>query len=190
MTGKALPFSRKVSLRSVGDNTREDIECYIREQVSKEQFVDPRFTEMLSRFTTTVSDIDLSQPTETARGRYWFNLHLVLVTDQRYRFTDEKTLQQIFAGVFRIARHKAHLISSLSMMPDHLHIARTPSASCGSVDKITPQRHRVKAQRRVQPARRASSKCVISNNWRLFGNLEAGMQNLNGEIRRVGHSSS
>lgn len=107
-------------------NTREDIERYIREQVSKEQFVDPRFSEMLSQFTTSASDIDLSQPAETARGRYWFNLHLVLVTDRRHRFIDEKTLQQIFDSVFRIARHKAHVISSLSVMPDHLHIALRP----------------------------------------------------------------
>ena len=124
--GKALPFSRKVSVRSIGDNTREDIERYIREQVSKEQFVDPRFSEMLSQFTTTVSEVDLSQPAETARGRYWFNLHIVLVTDQRYRITDSKILQQLFDGVFRIARKKTHLISSLSVMPDHLHIALRP----------------------------------------------------------------
>ena len=126
MTGKALPFSRKVSLRSIGDNTREDIERYIREQVSKERFADPRFAQMLSQFTTTVRDVDLSQSADTARGRYWFNLHVVLVTDQRYRFTDSKTLQQLFDGVFRIARHKAHLISSLAVMPDHLHIALRP----------------------------------------------------------------
>lgn len=126
MTGVSLPFSRKVSVRSIGDNTREDIERYILEQVSNEQFVDPRFAEMLSHYTTTVSDVDLSQPTDTARGRYWFNLHVVLVTDQRYRFTEAKALQQIFDGAFRIARHKAHLISSLSVMPDHLHIALRP----------------------------------------------------------------
>ncbi len=124
--GKTLPFSRKVSLRSVGDNTREDIEAYISQQVSRERFVDPRFAEMLSRFTTTASDVDLSQPAETARGRYWFNLHIVLVTEERYRFTDSKTLQQIFDGVFRIARNKTHLISSLSVMPDHVHLALRP----------------------------------------------------------------
>ena len=126
MAETTLPFSRKVSLRSIGDSSREDIERYIREQVSKEQFVDPRFVEMLSQFTTTVSDVDLSEPADTARGRYWYNLHVVLVTDQRCRFTDSKTLQQIFDGVFRIARNKTHLISSLSVMPDHLHIALRP----------------------------------------------------------------
>lgn len=113
-------------LLSVGDNTREDIEAYISQQVSRERFVDPRYSEMLSRFTTTASDVDLSQPAETARGHYWFNLHIVLVTEERYRFTDSKTLQQIFDGVFRIARNKSHLISSLSVMPDHVHLALRP----------------------------------------------------------------
>ena len=124
--GETLPFSRKVALRAVGDNTREDIEGYIRQQVAQERFVDPQFSEMLSQFTVAVNEVDLSQPSETARGRYWFNLHVVLVTDQRYRFTDEKTLQQLFDGVFRIARNKEHLISSLSVMPDHVHIALRP----------------------------------------------------------------
>lgn len=124
--GETLPFSRKVALRAIGDNTREDIEGYIRQQVAQERFVDPRFSELLSQFTVAVSEVDLSQPSESARGCYWFNLHIVLVTAQRYPFTDVKTLQLLFDGVFRIARKKEHLISSLSIMPDHVHIALRP----------------------------------------------------------------
>jgi len=124
--GLNMPFSRKVSLRSVGDNTREDVEGYIRSQVSASTFADPRFAEMLAQFTTTDPAIDLSQPAESARGRYWYNLHLVLVTDERYRFTDSQPLRLLFDGVFRIARAKGHAVSSLSVMPDHRHVALRP----------------------------------------------------------------
>lgn len=121
--GLNLPFSRKVAVRSIGDNTREDVEAYIVRQVVKEQFVDPRWTASLSEFTASNESVDLSQPTESARGRYWYNMHLVLVVDGRHRLSDLNVFRTLRDGCFKIAAKKGHLLSRVSVMPDHLHLA-------------------------------------------------------------------
>lgn len=121
--GLTLPFSRKVAVRSVGDNTREDVEAYVARQVVKEQFVDPRWSAVLSEFTVVNEAVDLSQPTESARGRYWYNLHLVLVVDGRCRLSDLNVFRTLRDGCFKIAAKKGHLLSRVSVMPDHLHLA-------------------------------------------------------------------
>ncbi len=64
-------FSRKVSVRSLGDNTREQVQRYIASQVKKAGFVDPRFRKALEEFTVVCPEVDLSVPDTSARGRYW-----------------------------------------------------------------------------------------------------------------------
>lgn len=116
-------FSRKVAFRGIGDNRTAEVEAYIEHQVEKEGFVDPRFAEFLKQFTTTNPSVKLDQPTETNSGRYWYNLHLVLVVEQRNRFTDEESLRKIGQWCSGIARKKGYAISASSVMPDHLHLA-------------------------------------------------------------------
>jgi len=124
-TGASEPvdFSRKVAVRCVGENTSESVLAYIHSQVRNEEFIDPRFAEFLEQFTVINSQVDLSQPAPTNSGRYWYNLHLVLVTDSRCRVIDEATLTLIRDGSFRVAEKKGHQIAALSVMPDHLHVA-------------------------------------------------------------------
>ncbi len=83
--GLQVPFSRKVAVRSVGDNTRRDVEAYLERQVAKEQFVDPPFAQRMAELIVVRPDVDLSQPMERNRGRYWYNLPLVLVVEQHAR---------------------------------------------------------------------------------------------------------
>lgn len=130
-----MPFSRKVAVRSIGDNTRHDVEAYIERQVAKQHFVDPRWAETLAEFTIINDAVDLSQPAESARGRYWYNLHVVLVVERRYRITDPNILRRLRDGCFKIASKKQHLLSRVSVMPDHLHLAlrSTPEESPNDV---------------------------------------------------------
>jgi len=114
-------FTRKLSVRSVGENHRTDVENYIASQVHRSQFVDPGFQDLLRQFTVCCPEVDLSQPAETARGRYWYNLHLVLVTAHRYCVADARRLAILREWSFAIATKKGYLISRLSVMPDHLH---------------------------------------------------------------------
>lgn len=121
--GVTLPFSRKVAIRAVGDNTRRDVEAYIERQVRKQRFVDPTFAGRMHELTVADSTVDLSEPTESARGRYWYNLHLVLVVDGHSPVSDIGVLRQLRVAFGRIAAKKEHAVSRLSVMPDHLHAA-------------------------------------------------------------------
>ena len=119
----ATRFSRKVAFRTIGDNTRQQIEAYIANQVSKEQFADPQFAEFMRGFTVKDPSVRLQDPTATLSGRYWYNLHLVLVTELRMRFTDRSSLEKISRLCKSIADRKQYLLSIRSVMPDHLHLA-------------------------------------------------------------------
>lgn len=116
-------FSRKVAFRTIGDNTRQQVEAYIANQVPNEQFADPRFAESMRGFTVKDPSVRLQDPTATLSGRYWYNLHLVLVTESRMRFKDRSSLERISRLCKAIADKKHHLLAIRSVMPDHLHLA-------------------------------------------------------------------
>jgi hypothetical protein len=62
-------FNRMLAVRSVGDNTRRQVEEYVAGQVAKEGFIDPRFREQTEEFTVCCREIDLSQPMGAIRVR-------------------------------------------------------------------------------------------------------------------------
>lgn len=128
--GQPVQFSRKLSLRSIGENCTDDVEQYIRNQVANAAYADRSFANRLKQFTVADSAVVLSQPTETDSGRYWYNLHVVLVTEDRYERGDEPWLAKIRDQSIAVARKKGHTISCLSVMPDHLHLALRANIEC------------------------------------------------------------
>jgi REP element-mobilizing transposase RayT len=123
LNGTPAAFSRKLSVRSIGQGTREQVEEYIQKQASKEPLADPRFREMLHSLAVNDDAVSLSQPIESESGRYWYCLHLVLVVQARYRFGRRCDLQKLRDGALAVARKKGYAISSLSVMPDHIHVS-------------------------------------------------------------------
>ncbi|MFZ4396205.1 MAG: transposase, partial [Kiritimatiellia bacterium] len=121
--GTSVDFSRKVSFRSLGENTTPDVDGYIRKQVGKERFADPRFEAIMRQFTVRSPDVDLARPSESASGRYWYNLHLVLVVVDRFRITNPEKLAQLRDAAFAAAGDTGCRIAALSVMPDHVHMA-------------------------------------------------------------------
>lgn len=121
--GMPVNFSRKVSFRSLGENTSDVVGNYIRGQVGKEDFADPRYQEIMRKFTVTCKEVALSEPAESNSGRYWYNLHLVLVVADRFRITAPERLGEIRDAAFAVAAKSGHAIAALSVMPDHLHMA-------------------------------------------------------------------
>ncbi|MFH1919971.1 MAG: transposase [Planctomycetota bacterium] len=122
-SGHTFQFSRKLAVRSIGDNRTAEVQAYIMRQAQKEPLGDERFRHFLKEFTAVDPAINLSTATESRSGRYWYNLHLVLVVRHRCRIVDAARLAKIRDQSFRISRKKGHAVSSLSVMPDHLHIA-------------------------------------------------------------------
>ncbi len=122
-TGLGVKFSRKLAMQSIGANHREDVEAYIANQIANESWADPRIMDVLAPFTVTNPSVDLSAPTETTSGRYWYNLHLVLVTEGRWRNSEVSWLAKTRDHSFQIAEKKGHGISRLSVMPEHVHFS-------------------------------------------------------------------
>jgi len=121
--GTPADFSRKVAFRSLGENTSSIVEEYIRKQVGKADLADARFRATMKRFTVTCDTVDLATPSASASGRYWYNLHLVLVVAKRFRITHPEKLGHIRDAAFAVAAEAGHRIAALSVMPDHLHAA-------------------------------------------------------------------
>lgn len=127
-------FSRKVAFRTIGDNTRDRIEAYIRGQVDREPFADARFAERLKQFSVSNANARLDLPTATLSGRYWYNLHLVLVTAFRSRLVDIASLTAVRDGCERIAAKRGHRLGELSVLPDHVHMALRPDISMSPLE--------------------------------------------------------
>lgn len=115
-------FSRKVSLRAIGNNTTLDVQDYIRQQVDSAQFCSSDFAQDLKQFTRIWQDKNLLEPIEVSSGHYWYLLHLVLVVDERYRIGNLVFLGELFEACQAIALDRGYLLGGLSVMPDHLHM--------------------------------------------------------------------
>lgn len=117
-----VKFTRRVGLRSLGDNTREIVARYLDGQVGKSDYVDPQFKDYLTQFTVENPEAVLNAPLRTGHGEYWYNLHLVsVVQDRRCPMTRDETLATARQTCFRIARKHGHQIAELAIMPDHIH---------------------------------------------------------------------
>ena len=127
--GTPVGFSRKLAFRSLGENTRLVVERYLGKQVSKEGFMDPRFAARMKEYTIEKRGVDLRQPAETNSGRYWYNLHLVLVTSGRRWIVDYQRLAEKRDACLRVCRARGYPLKSLAVMPDHVHLAFRGDAS-------------------------------------------------------------
>ena len=116
-------FSRKVAVHSVGDNVDSEVEAYIRSQVDRSDYVDLLFRQFLEDLMVTDDSVDLAEPTETRSGRYWYNLHLVIVTQKRHHLRERDTLRKVREQYRAIVRKKGYRLSALAVLPDHLHAA-------------------------------------------------------------------
>ena len=113
--GTPVSFSRKFSIRSVGDVTTETVEAYIAKQIPKEKFADHRFAERLQQWNFQDKSVDLTEGERSNSARYFVNYHLVLVTDARVELTNT-SMERLYLGIFKIAKKKVsrlHLWHSL-----------------------------------------------------------------------------
>ena len=131
-TGWRDGFSRKVALRSLGENTLDVVLRYIATQLDRADLADPRYVNSLAEAAWEDGDIDLEEPVASDFGRYWYNLHLVAVTQERWRIGREDFLPKVTAAVHAWSEGLGDLASggagrpgvhSLAVMPDHVHLA-------------------------------------------------------------------
>ena len=77
---------------------------------------------MLQHFQLAYREVDLSQPSRTAHGWYWYNLHLVFVNDGRWMETRESEIRKLCEMIEHVALKGEHRLSRLSLLCDHVHL--------------------------------------------------------------------
>jgi REP element-mobilizing transposase RayT len=120
----ALPkaLRRHYFLHSIGSATRNAVEQYVASQVEHHPMADPRVEEILERFQIR-GKADLSRPRSTAHGLYCYNLHIVLVNENRWRDACEDRLRIVRDTILKIAERRRYLLSHAAILPDHIHLA-------------------------------------------------------------------
>jgi REP element-mobilizing transposase RayT len=122
-SGRPTDFSRKVAMRAIGNNITDVVIAYLRAQLKRAEFADSRYRSALAEQAWEDAGINLAEATHTHSGRYWYNLHLVLVTAGRYRMGQEDFLLKLRGAAREIARRENCLLKSIAIMPDHVHMA-------------------------------------------------------------------
>jgi REP element-mobilizing transposase RayT len=115
-------FRRNYCLRSIGSTRREVVDRYLASQLDHHQVTDPRVKALLSKYQIHDPLVDLSRPRFTAHAQYWYNLHLVLVNEQRHRETSDCYFSALNTWIRRIAKAKNHRLARGALLPDHLHL--------------------------------------------------------------------
>ena len=123
-SGTPVKFSRAVSFRSLGCNTRKAVNNYVLKQVTKEEFADDRYKDFLDNYTQYESNADLSAPVSSLSGRYWYNIHLVIVAaDRRMPVTKPEIFEKIKNYIPKIAKKHKCKVAHFAIMPDHIHLS-------------------------------------------------------------------
>lgn len=120
--GTPVKFSRKVAFRGIGDNHSTEIERYLSQQVTKERFFDDRFAALLREFTQVGDRRRFAEPIASNSGRYWYNLHIVLVTAGRGNISSLEELRKLDRAVGATERKHGYDIVMRSWLLDHLHL--------------------------------------------------------------------
>ena len=133
--GAPVAFQRNVSVRTLGENTRDVVASYIGRQVRKSDYVDPRWKEFLGHFTFADGAMQLADPQATGHGRYWYNLHLVIVVqNRRHPIGLKASFRKIHETCPRIAAKKGYALAAASIMPDHIHLSLRGSIEHSPMD--------------------------------------------------------
>jgi REP element-mobilizing transposase RayT len=116
------PFRRNYSLRSIGSTRREKLEEYLAHQLSHHPMADPRVQQRLEQYQIFRPEVDLSQPRRTSHAEYWYNLHVVIVNDERYMEIRDEVLAARRDMILEASDAKGHSLSRAAIVPDHLHL--------------------------------------------------------------------
>ncbi|MGB6041970.1 MAG: transposase [Pirellulales bacterium] len=120
---KQLPkaFRRNYCVRSVGAAKRSTVEEYVASQLDHHQMADPRVQQRLAHFQKSDPVVDLSTPSFSAHGEYWYNLHVVVVNDGRWMEIREEVLSKLSRTIERVAVKHRHQLSRVGLLADHIH---------------------------------------------------------------------
>ncbi|HUW31865.1 MAG TPA: hypothetical protein VM223_09660 [Planctomycetota bacterium] len=117
------PFRRNYWIGSVGPAGRDEVQRYVRSQLTHHRMADPRVQRMLERFQFSGPGVDLSKAQFSAHGEFMHNLHLVFVHDARWAEVREDELTLNNETVLRVAEKRGHRVSAIGVFADHMHLS-------------------------------------------------------------------
>jgi REP element-mobilizing transposase RayT len=129
-----VAFRRNFRLTSVGESSLADVEQYVAKQLDHHALADPRTEEALRDFQLVFPSVDLSGPVNSAHGQYAIALHIVLVHAERWRTASTNYLSVTRDAVLAVAERKAHRLSRLALLPDHVHFTVGSDYESGPAD--------------------------------------------------------
>ncbi len=121
--GMPCAFSRKASVRALGKNITHVVQAYIRNQLEHVELADPRYRKRLAEAAYDDPKVQLENPVELNRSRYWYNLHIVLVVANRFRLGGASLLSGLHECFQAISQQAGLQLRSFAIMPDHVHLA-------------------------------------------------------------------
>jgi hypothetical protein len=115
-------FQRNYCLRGIGAATRSIVESYVADQFGHHRMADPRVQPRLAPLQKCYPDVDLSVPLFTSHGKYWYNLHVVIVNGERWMEVRPAMLSALGDIIERAARKHGDRLSRLAILADHIHM--------------------------------------------------------------------
>jgi REP element-mobilizing transposase RayT len=115
-------FQRNYALRSVGSTKRAVLDRYLQGQLGHHPMADAGVQAAFAAYQIHHPEVDLAQQRQTTHAPYWYNLHLVLVTESRWREVRPRILEGWRDMLERASRAKGHLLARAALLPDHLHL--------------------------------------------------------------------
>ena len=115
-------FQRNYCVRSIGAAKRRTVEDYVAGQLKHHRMADPRAQQRLARFQRSEAGVDLSRPSFTSHGEYWYNLHVAIVNEHRWMEIREDVLGKLSRTVDRVASKYGDRLSRVGMFADHIHM--------------------------------------------------------------------
>jgi len=119
-TPKAI--RRNYCLRSIGSARRSVVEDYVASQLGHHRMADPRAQQRLAQLQKKAPNVDLREPCFSAHGEYWYNLHVVIVNDERWMETRDDVLAKVSEMIDRVALKHGDRLSRVGLFADHLHM--------------------------------------------------------------------
>jgi hypothetical protein len=103
---KQLPkaFHRNYSIHSVGAANLAAVEVYVASQLAHHRMADERIQIRLAKHQIHCPEVDLSIPMRGSHGEYRFNLHVVLVNQERWTEVRDDVLTAIREMLIRASR--------------------------------------------------------------------------------------
>ncbi len=115
-------FRGNYSVKSVGSAKLNVVKRYLDSQLDHHRIADAKVQIKFDKYQVDNQNVDLKVPRYSTHGEFIYNLHLVLVHEERWREIRDDRLTKSLNMIQRTAQKKGHFLSKARLLPDHIHV--------------------------------------------------------------------